>query len=115
VGHGNVNMETALEESCDVYFYNLGFIFNGRKGTSWRTGEPPGLRKKTGVDIPGEYPGLVLRQRGNAPTTRARSGTRWTASGTPATRSRWPLGRATSWQPPLQLATAYAASPTVAT
>ena len=26
-GHGNVSLVTALAESCDVYFYNVGYAF----------------------------------------------------------------------------------------
>ena len=59
-GHGSVNLTTALEESCDVYFYNVGYAFYQRPGTEledWAV--RLGLGKPTGIDLPGEYSGLV--------------------------------------------------------
>jgi len=110
VGHGNVNMETALEESCDVYFYNLGFIFNGRKGTEledWAS--RLGFGKKTGVDIPGEYPGLVP-----TPTWKRAhySGPQWHEVDriwNPGDSIQMAIGQGYFLATPLQLATAYAA------
>ena len=110
VGHGNVNMETALMESCDVYFYNLGYIFNGRKGTEledWAT--RLGFGKKTGVDIPGEYPGLVP-----TPTWKRAhySGSQWHEVDRiwkPGDSIQMAIGQGYFLATPLQLATAYAA------
>ncbi len=56
-GHGSVDMRKAIKESCDVYFYKMGL----------KTGIDPiakvlkifGLGEKTGVDIQGEFAGLV--------------------------------------------------------
>ena len=59
-GHGNVNVVRALEESCDVFFYNVGLAFNNRPGTEladWAL--RLGLGKATGSDIPGEAVGRV--------------------------------------------------------
>jgi penicillin-binding protein 2 len=59
-GHGSVSLVTALAESCDVYFYNVGYAFYGRKGTAlenWATSL--GLGRKTGIDVPGEAAGRV--------------------------------------------------------
>ena len=59
-GHGNVSLVTALAESCDVYFYNVGDAFYNRKGTEledWAT--RLGLGHLTGIDIPGEVAGRV--------------------------------------------------------
>ena len=58
--HGSVNMYNALAESCDVYFYNLGYAFYLQKGTplaDWAG--RLGLGKKTGIDVPGEAAGVV--------------------------------------------------------
>jgi penicillin-binding protein 2 len=110
VGHGNVNMEQAIMESCDVYFYNLGFIFNGRKGTEledWAT--RLGFGKKTGVDIPFEYQGLV-------PTPAWKqahySGPQWHEVDriwNPGDSVQLAIGQGYFLATPLQLATAYAA------
>ncbi len=56
-GHGWVDMRGAIEESCDTYFYE----------TSKRVGIDKiaemarrfGLGKRTGIDLPGEKPGLI--------------------------------------------------------
>jgi penicillin-binding protein 2 len=59
-GHGSMSLLYALEESCDVYFYNVGDLFFYRKGTEledWAT--RLGLGKSTGIDIPGEVVGLM--------------------------------------------------------
>jgi penicillin-binding protein 2 len=110
VGHGNVNMESAIMESCDVYFYNLGFIFNGRHGTEledWAT--RLGFGKKTGVDVPGEYPGLVP-----TPTWKRAhySGPTWHEVDriwNPGDSIQMAIGQGYFLATPLQLATAYAA------
>jgi penicillin-binding protein 2 len=110
VGHGNVNMETAIMESCDVYFYNLGFIFNGRHGTEledWAS--RLGFGKKTGVDIPGEYPGLVP-----TPTWKRAhyAGPKWHEVDriwNPGDSIQMAIGQGYFLATPLQLATAYAA------
>lgn len=56
-GHGTVTLEHAIAQSCDVYFYQVGKLL----------GIDPmavmakrfGLGKPTGIDLPGEKPGLV--------------------------------------------------------
>ena len=55
-GHGAVDLKAAITQSCDVYFYKLALgvgidrlsEFMGRFG----------FGKRTGVDIPGELPGI---------------------------------------------------------
>jgi penicillin-binding protein 2 len=110
VGHGNVNMEQAIMESCDVYFYNLGFIFNGRKGTEledWAT--RLGFGKTTGVDIPFEYQGLVP-----TPTWKRAhyAGPQWHEVDriwNPGDSIQLAIGQGYFLATPLQLASAYAA------
>ena len=59
-GHGTIDLTTALAESCDVYFYNVGYAFYGRKGTELEDwAKRLGLGHPTGLDIPGEYAGVV--------------------------------------------------------
>ena len=58
--HGTIPLDLALEESCDVYFYNVGLAFYHRQGTEladWA--RRLGLGHKTGLDIPGEVDGRV--------------------------------------------------------
>ena len=56
-GHGLMNVTTAIVHSCDVYFYQLSHdlgIDRIYKYLSYF-----GLGKKTGIDLPGELPGLL--------------------------------------------------------
>lgn len=57
-GHGNaVDLVTAVEQSCDVFFYNLGFK-TGIDALS-RHAEQFGLGHETGIDLPGEKAGIM--------------------------------------------------------
>lgn len=56
-GHGEVNVVDALAYSCDVFFYNVGLKLGVDKIHRWA--ERAGLGRKTGLDLPGEVPGLV--------------------------------------------------------
>lgn len=56
-GHGSVDLESAIVESCDVYFYelaiNLGIDYMHRFMKGFGFGVP------TGIDLPGEASGLM--------------------------------------------------------
>jgi penicillin-binding protein 2 len=56
-GHGSVDMITALQFSCDVYFYQLGL----RIGLDrlQEVARALGLGERTGIDLPAETRGLV--------------------------------------------------------
>lgn len=56
-GHGQVNLERALVESCDVYFYQLGLDTGVDAIQRWSA--ELGLGSPTGIDLPGENAGLV--------------------------------------------------------
>ncbi len=57
-GHGAVNLAEALAQSCDVYFYTMGADYLG-VDTIVDYSRRFGYGEKTGVDLPGEVPGLV--------------------------------------------------------
>ncbi len=69
-GHGTMNLHDALVQSCDVYFYTIGY----RMGidTLGRYAKILGLGKLTQINLIGEKPGLVptkdwkLKARGEA-------------------------------------------------
>lgn len=56
-GHGAVDLERALSESCDVYFYQVGQRVGVDRLASYAT--RLGLGRKTGVDIEHEKGGLI--------------------------------------------------------
>ncbi len=58
--NGTIDFVTALTVSSDVYFYKLGAQMNNLDGQVLQTwAHRLGLGEETGIDIPGEFPGLV--------------------------------------------------------
>jgi penicillin-binding protein 2 len=56
-GHGTVNLHDAIVKSCDVFFYNVGKELGIDRISKYATAL--GLGKLTGIDLPGEEPGLI--------------------------------------------------------
>lgn len=56
-GHGKTDMHKAVVESCDVYFYDLAYRLGIDKIHHFMT--MFGFGQKSGIDVPGEYAGLV--------------------------------------------------------
>jgi penicillin-binding protein 2 len=56
-GHGGVDMHTGIEQSCDVYFYNVARDLGIDRLQAFLKGF--GLGRVTGIDMPGEKEGLV--------------------------------------------------------
>jgi penicillin-binding protein 2 len=56
-GHGLVNLAQALVHSCDVYFYQLGVTLGIDRISHYA--KVFGFGQLTGIDLPGEQPGLV--------------------------------------------------------
>ncbi len=56
-GHGTVDVHRAVNQSCDIFFYNLG-IRLGIDRISYYASKF-GLGRKTGIDLPSEEPGLM--------------------------------------------------------
>ena len=55
--HGAVDIHKAIRESCDVYFYTMGKMLGIDKIDFFAKGL--GLGARTGIDLPGEAPGLI--------------------------------------------------------
>ncbi len=59
-GHGTLDLTGAITQSCDTYFYHVGDLFYGRKGTALEDwAKRLGFGAVTGIDIPGEQEGRV--------------------------------------------------------
>jgi penicillin-binding protein 2 len=56
-GHGVVAMETAIAQSCDVYFYNLANMIGVERLSGFLSHF--GLGQPTGIDISGERKGIL--------------------------------------------------------
>ncbi len=56
-GHGNTDLHSAIVHSCDVFFYNVGQRMGIDRISAFA--KQVGLGKKTGIDLPGEEPGLI--------------------------------------------------------
>ena len=55
--HGIVDLHKGIVASCDVFFYNVGKLLGIDRIDKYATGL--GLGRRTGIDLPGEEPGLV--------------------------------------------------------
>src|SRR4051794_16457608 len=61
---GTINIVKALEVSSDVFFYNLGSDLYSQPGQVLQTwAKKLGLGHRTGIDLPGEFAGLVPDRR----------------------------------------------------
>lgn len=56
-GHGHMHMTDALKHSCDVYFYEVAKRLGVDRIADMATRF--GLGKETGINLPGERPGLI--------------------------------------------------------
>ncbi len=55
--HGSVDLHKGIVASCDVYFYNVGRLLGIDRISHYASSL--GLGRRTGIDLPGEEPGLV--------------------------------------------------------
>jgi penicillin-binding protein 2 len=55
--HGGVNLQRAIEQSCDVFFYTVGKMTGIEQLAYFAT--RMGLGRRTGIDLPGEAPGIM--------------------------------------------------------
>jgi len=55
--HGLVDLHRGIVASCDVYFYNVGKLLGIDRISHYAMGL--GLGRRTGIDLPGEEPGLI--------------------------------------------------------
>jgi penicillin-binding protein 2 len=98
-GHGTVDLNTSIEQSCDVFFYDLALSMGIDRLHDYL--EHFSFGRKTGIDIVGELPGLLP----SPAWKRARRGEPWFPGETIITG----IGQGFFLATPLQLATATAA------
>jgi penicillin-binding protein 2 len=95
-GHGTVDLDIAITQSCDVYFYDLALSLGIDRMHDYL--QHFGFGKRTGVDIVGELPGLLP----SPAWKRQRRGQPWFPGETIITG----IGQGFFLTTPLQLATA---------
>ena len=74
-GHGPVDLHDAIEQSCDVYFYEISQDVGIDHIHDYL--DRFGLGSKTGVDVGGEHPGLVPSREWKRTSFRNRDDQRW--------------------------------------
>jgi penicillin-binding protein 2 len=98
-GHGTVDLNDSIEQSCDVYFYDLALSMGIERLHDYL--QYFAFGRSTGIDIVGELPGLLPSPEWK----RARRGEPWFPGETIITG----IGQGFFLATPLQLATATAA------
>ncbi|MDO5293860.1 MAG: penicillin-binding transpeptidase domain-containing protein [bacterium] len=72
-GHGTIGLETAIEVSCNVYFYNVGYrlgLVNGKFSNTQaltklkKYAEEFGFGSKSGVELPNEAENQISNEQG---------------------------------------------------
>lgn len=93
--HYDIALIDAIEESCNIYFYNAGKAIGHERLYHWYF--KLGLGHRTGIDIAGELPGQL--------PVSARTGRGWSTGNT----YHIAIGQGPMTATPLQIAVAYAA------
>jgi penicillin-binding protein 2 len=102
-GHGEVGIHDAIEQSCDVYFYEISNEIGIDRMHDYL--DSFGLGHATGIDVSGERPGLVPNREWKRRSFRNRSDQRWFQGETVIAS----IGQGYMLATPLQLASATAA------
>lgn len=105
-GHGSLDLNGAIAQSCDVYFYNVGYRFysaNGSPLQDWA--KRLGMGKLTGIDIEGEAKGRVPTPEWRRQYFETEVDQLWT----PGNSINLSIGQGDLEATPLQLAVTYAA------
>jgi penicillin-binding protein 2 len=75
-GHGSVTLYEAIVNSCNVFFYNVGKNLDIDKIAFFA--KQLGLGHSTGIDLPGEAPGLIPSRQWKATVNKTKSKDRQT-------------------------------------
>lgn len=98
-GHGRLNIVSALEQSCDVFFYRVGEILGVDTLAKYATG--CGLGRLTHIELANERPGLIP----TAAWKKKRFGTPWQGGESLSIA----IGQGFNLATPLQMAVLFAA------
>jgi penicillin-binding protein 2 len=98
-GHGNLNLAGALQNSCDVYFYQVGMKLGIDRLLKWA--KKFGLGAPTNIDLPGEAAGTAAGPEWK----KARHNENWYQGDT----VNYSIGQGFLLLTPLQIARVYAA------
>ena len=98
-GHGTVSLVTALKDSCDVYFYQVGLWLGADRLIEWSS--RLGVGQVTGIDLPGESRGNLAGREWK----KRRFSESWFLGDT----VNYSIGQGFLLMTPLQLARVYAA------
>lgn len=101
-GHGEVDLHDALQQSCDVYFYEISGDIGIDRMHYYL--DQFGLGRATGIDVRGEHPGLVPSREWKRKNFSERTDQRW-YNGETVIAS---IGQGYMLTTPLQLASAAA-------
>jgi penicillin-binding protein 2 len=102
---GAIDMATALEVSCDTYFYKLGLDFYNTPGSRLQQWSADfGLGIATGIDLPGEADGTVP-----TPEWLKRTFDGWGSVWRPGDSVNLSIGQGNLLTTPLQMTSLYAA------
>jgi penicillin-binding protein 2 len=74
-GHGSVSLYEAIVNSCNVFFYNVGKKMDIDKIAYFA--QQLGLGHSTGIDLPGEAPGLIPSRQWKASRTKNKAQQTW--------------------------------------
>lgn len=74
-GHGETNITRAIEQSCNVFFYNVGKEIGFEP--IYKTGKIFGLGEKTGIQLSGEKPGLLPNEEWKKKYFKAKDQQKW--------------------------------------
>ena len=74
-GHGTLAMKEALIHSCNIYYYTAGRDMGPEP--MWELGKDVGFGALTGIDVPGEKPGILYDDEYKRRTGRTQDTKRW--------------------------------------